>query len=160
MTEKEQPVNQYWLVQVAGYGELRIFGAYPQWHPSAGTVHALGDGNLTLVTIKDADHKIVFQAPAQAVAYVLREGEQVGVPIVQLPAGIHATDGQIADLQAALDAAVHPRKVILQQNHQPTELRKAHEDAAAVRVTMNTAIPGAAGGSQTLNVAFPSEGMR
>jgi hypothetical protein len=52
----------------------------------------------------------------------LEEREQVGTPLVQLPPGMIATAGQIAVLQAAIDAAVHPRKVVLLQNIEVTQL--------------------------------------
>lgn len=74
MPENEKPVNQQWLVKVAGRDtELPVWGAYVQWHTAGNTtVHTLTHSDLVMVTIKDDNHKVAFQAPAQAVAYILR----------------------------------------------------------------------------------------
>lgn len=80
-----------------------------------------------MLVFKDHQHRVVAMVNAQTVLTVERKDEpmQIGVPLVSLPKGMVATDGQLADLQALIDAAVHPRKVELLQNFQHTELQSA-----------------------------------
>jgi hypothetical protein len=76
MPENEEAVDVRWLVRVAGCDEdLLVDAARVVYHPatSTATVHAIGESREhLLVTFKNADHEIVFQAQATAVVYMLR----------------------------------------------------------------------------------------
>lgn len=63
---KETPALWQWII-IAGGNELHVRGAYVQWHEAPGP-----SPSLILFTVKDENHKTVFEAPAGAVAYVLR----------------------------------------------------------------------------------------
>lgn len=129
--ENEKPVNVHWLVRVAGCDEeLLVYAAYAVYHPATdpASVHAIGEHREHLLaTFKNADHKVVFQTPAAAVAYVRR-----------------------ADVTGKVDKSATPN----QFRELKDELSKAAEGLPAqpaVHITMNPTTHGAAGVPQTVH---------
>ena len=110
MPENEKPVNIHWLVGVPGVAEpLVVWAAYVQTHHAANlTTTGYHQGaDLIMTTLKDADHKIVFQAPAMALNYVRRD--QPGIKREggkwTVPAGDAETDLLVKQVQSGLISA-------------------------------------------------------
>lgn len=101
--ENERPANTHWLVRVAGCDEeIAVYAAYVQTNVAAhgDTIHSVGGSDFQVTSLKNADHKIVFQAPAMAVAYV-RRADVTG------KVDRNAPPAQVRDLQKEL-AGAHP----------------------------------------------------
>ncbi len=136
--DNEKLANAHWLVRVAGCDEeVAVYAAYVQTNVAThgDTIHTLSGGSDFQVTsLKNADHKIVFQAPAHAVVYVRRADVTGKVDRNAAPA-------QIRDLQAKLAGKPTP--------------------AQTMYYTTNVAagVPGAAGLPQTFTVNVPAGGL-
>jgi hypothetical protein len=109
MPEKETPVDVRWLIGIAGCAsEVPVTAAYVQ--------QQIGLDGIKDFTLKDANHKIVFQGPREHVLYVRRRPDPGGiVPAVYVTSPPGLTPGQMRDLQDALDdvAGSFPGKVII-----------------------------------------------
>jgi hypothetical protein len=143
MPENEKPVNIHWLVRVAGCDEeLLVYAAYVQYNvagSATATVHAIGGRDEPfLATFKNADHKVVFQAPAAAVAYVRRAD-------VTDKVDRNATPNQLRDMKDGLAAAAAGESTPAQTMFYTTNV------AAGV--------PGAAGVPQVFTLNVPAGGM-
>jgi hypothetical protein len=103
----EAPANADWLVGIPGREhELPIRAAYI----ATNTADAKDLTGSARVTLKDAEHKIVFQAPAGAVLYVRRDhyaaASEPPTAMIPLPEGVSVTPGQLRDLQASVNEAI------------------------------------------------------
>ena len=99
--ENEELANAHWLVRVAGCDEeIAVYAAYVQTNVAVqgDTIHSIGGSDFQVTSLKNTDHKIVFQAPAMAVAYV-RRADVTG------KVDRNAPPTQISDLQKELAGA-------------------------------------------------------
>jgi hypothetical protein len=108
-TEKnEDLVNIWWLVSTYGpQEEIAIWAAYIQQHTALDrATPQQGGDDLIMTTLKDADHKIVFSAPARTLNYVRRaQPAAAGVIFVPLRKDLSVTLAQIRAVQNALNEA-------------------------------------------------------
>ena len=105
MPEDEKLINTHWLLSVAGQEEeILVYAAYPVYHSAASTKQAASSVDApALISLRDAAHKVVFQAPAMAVAY-MRRADVTG------KVDKNASPNQVRDLKETLREAseVHP----------------------------------------------------
>lgn len=97
-------VDVRWLVGIAGESaELPVTAAYV--HQPVSSVDA-----PSMITLRDANHKIVFQGPIGHVQYVRRRQDPEGpVPAVYVECPSGLTPRQVRELQGALNAVKDER---------------------------------------------------